>query len=165
MEEVIIRQASEKDIPNIQEIAFSTWPSAYAAILSKEQLHYMLDLFYAAESLKGQMKDRHEFYMAETGLHTIGFASISQLNEDTYKLQKLYVLPAAQKTGAGKALIEFVIERVRNYGAKAIQLNVNRHNKAIRFYEKRGFVIIKEDNINIGNEYYMNDYVMEMKFS
>jgi ribosomal protein S18 acetylase RimI-like enzyme len=42
-------------------------------------------------------------------------------------------------------------------------LNVNRYNKARFFYEKLGFVIMKEEDIDIGSGYYMIDYVMEKK--
>ena len=31
------------------------------------------------------------------------------------------------------------------------------------FYEKLGFTVIKEEDIDIGNGYLMNDYVMEKK--
>jgi len=73
----------------------------------------------------------------------------------------LYVLPSMHKSGAGKLLLNEVISRTRESGAKKLWLNVNRHNKAIGFYEHMGFAIIKEDDINIGKNYYMNDFVME----
>ena len=31
---------------------------------------------------------------------------------------------------------------------------------AINFYKKNGFQIIREEDVDIGNGYYMNDYVM-----
>jgi len=158
-----IRNATQDDIPNIQEIAFSTWPVAYSAILSKEQLHYMLDMFYSGASLRDQMKNGHTFLMAEYNGEVAGFAAYNQLAPSVFKLQKLYVLPMAQKTGAGKILLNEVIERIKKEGAQKLQLNVNRNNKAIGFYEKMGFIILKEDDINIGENYFMNDYVMEKK--
>jgi ribosomal protein S18 acetylase RimI-like enzyme len=47
--------------------------------------------------------------------------------------------------------------------AKALQLQVNRFNKAKEFYEKLGFTVIKTADFDIGNGYFMNDYVMEKK--
>ena len=73
----------------------------------------------------------------------------------------MYVLPTIQQKGSGKVLLMEVIDRVKTLGAKKLQLNVNRHNKALLFYEKMGFVIIKEDDIDLGHNFYMNDYVME----
>jgi hypothetical protein len=43
-------------------------------------------------------------------------------------------------------------------------LNVNKYNKAKFFYEKLGFTITKEEVIDIGNDYVMDDYVMGIKF-
>ena len=156
-----IRNATTEDVPAIQEIAFSTWPIAYSAIISKDQLHYMLDLFYSGESLRNQMNEGHTFIIADDGEFILGFASYTQLKETIYKLQKLYVLPGIQKSGAGKKLLFEVIRRAKENGGKKLQLNVNRHNTAIGFYEKMGFAIVLEDDINIGKEYYMNDYIME----
>lgn len=42
-------------------------------------------------------------------------------------------------------------------------ITVNRNNDAKRFYERRGFEIIKEADFDIGNGYFMNDYVLEKK--
>lgn len=162
MQQVIILPATINDIEAIQHIAFSTWPVAYSAILSNEQLQYMLDMFYSKESLASQINNQHQFIIAKTNNNIIGFASFNQININTHKLQKLYVLPSEQKTGAGKLLLNEVIRLTKEAGKTKLQLNVNRHNKAIGFYEKLGFEIIKEDDINIGHNYYMNDYVMEL---
>lgn len=160
---ISIRHATVEDIFAIQYIAFSTWPVAYSAILSQEQLDYMLDLFYNEDALKDQMKNGHTFLVAEFNNEIIGFASFNFISDQTYKLQKLYVLPTIQQKGSGRILLNEVIEQVKNLGAKKLQLNVNRHNKALLFYEKLGFEIIREDDINIGHDYFMNDYVMEKK--
>ena len=40
-------------------------------------------------------------------------------------------------------------------------LNVNRFNSALGFYKKIGFEVVDEVNIDIGNGYLMEDYVME----
>ncbi len=159
---IVIRKANYEDVPLIQHIAFSTWPVAYSAILQKEQLDYMLDLFYQKDALLQQMTDGHHFIVAEENKTVIGFASFNLIKPLTFKLQKLYVLPSVQNSGAGKLLLESVIERIKKNGAHKLQLNVNRHNKAIGFYEKMGFTILQEDDINIGHNYYMNDYLMEM---
>lgn len=158
---IFIREATAKDIRSIQQIAFSTWPVAYSAILSDEQLEFMLDMFYSEASLLNQMNNGHTFLMAELNESPIGFASFNLAEPKKYKLQKLYVLPTIHKNGSGKILLNKVIECIKELGADTLQLNVNRNNKAIGFYEKMGFKIIKEDDINIGHDYYMNDYVME----
>ena len=163
MSPITIRFATIEDVSTIQQIAFSTWPVAYSAILAKEQLEYMLEMFYSKDSLINQLLHEHTFLLAIKNDTCIGFASFNLIDNQTYKHQKLYVLPSTQKTGAGKILLEEVCKMVKNLGAIKLQLNVNRHNAAIEFYKRMGFEIIKEDDINIGRNYFMNDYVMEKK--
>ncbi len=98
----------------------------------------------------------------------MGFASYSPKQSgvfDCYRLHKLYVLPNQQGKGTGKLLIDFIIDEIKQAGATILELNVNRHNKALHFYNKIGFTIAREQDIDIGNGYFMNDYVMELQLS
>jgi N-acetylglutamate synthase-like GNAT family acetyltransferase len=160
--ELVIRPASFNDIRYIQQIAATTWQSAYTPILGKEQIDYMLGKFYSTPSLEDQMKNKHHFFLALQDYLAVGFASFSHAGEKIYKLEKLYVLPDVQKTGAGKKLLETVETVAKSMGAEKLILNVNRKNKAKTFYEKNGFTVISEEDIDIGNGYSMNDYVMSL---
>jgi len=161
--ELTIRPASFNDIPYIQEIAGKTWPSSYESLLGKEQVDYMLNKFYSTTSLEEQMKNQHYFFLALKEYSPVGFASFSQLETGVYKLQKIYVLPGTQKTGAGKELLKTVETVAKSMGATTLLLNVNRKNIAVSFYSKNGFEIVKEEDIDIGNGYFMNDFVMSKK--
>ncbi len=155
-----IRKATQFDIQAIQDIAYKTWPSAYKEILTAEALNYMLSFFYSAEALKQQMNDGQQFFIAELNNNAFGFGAVSRYDETTFKLNKLYVLPHIQKTGAGKALMNYAVDLSKSQGAKSFILNVNRFNPAKFFYEKRGFQILKEEDIDLGNGIVQEDYVM-----
>lgn len=161
-----IKQAAEADIPVIQELAFVTWKIAYSEILSSEQLDYMLELIYSSESLSRQMNEQqHRFIIVYNDAEPVGFASYSPKegkDASIYRLHKLYVLPGQQGKGTGKYLLDHIIKKIKLAGATILELNVNRHNKAMHFYEKEGFTIKCEEDIDIGNGYFMNDYVMEL---
>ena len=66
-----------------------------------------------------------------------------------------------QGKGIGKQLVQFIIDEAKQRYQKALILNVNKKNIAIRFYESIGFYISFEEVIDIGNGYVMDDYVME----
>ncbi len=156
-----IRKADTKDIPAIQAVANTTWPVAYGNILSPEQMHYMLDMMYSTASLEKQMQQNIQFFVAELDKEIIGFAAVGrEPMEGMYKLHKLYVLPAIQKSGAGKALLAAVTEYAKSNSGEQLVLQVNRNNSAVAFYEKLGFQIHYEADFDIGNGYQMNDYVM-----
>lgn len=156
-----IRKAGLPDIAVIQSIAYETWPVAYGDILTKGQLDYMLEKMYSETALQSQMGNGHQFFLAIKDNRSLGFASVSEENYETFKLNKLYVLPQIQKTGAGKALLDTVIIHAKSKNGKRLQLQVNRHNAAKNFYVNQGFVIIEEADLDIGNGFFMNDFIME----
>lgn len=162
-ENVTIRTATTNDIPVIQMLAHKIWPDAYAEILKPDQLAYMLDFIYSPASLQRQMNEQqHQFLLTHIGEEPVGFAAYSKIAEPgTYKLHKLYVRTDIQGKGLGKALLDTVISDVKKLNGTHLHLNVNRFNKARFFYEKLGFQIIREEDVDIGNGYFMIDYVME----
>jgi len=162
-----LRFADVHDINTIGFLAQQIWPATYKNIFSTDQIIYMMDLFYSPSSLKKQLKDdKHTFVLIEDGEGSMGFASYSEINPNgIYKLHKIYVLPALQGKGIGKAMIDFIVESIKPNGAKALRLNVNRNTKARSFYERLGFSVIQEEDVDIGNSYFMNDFVMEKKLN
>jgi len=164
---IVIRPAGESDIPAIQEIAQLTWPVTYGPILPSQQLDYMLELIYNKEALKAQFQKGHQFLLATEDDNSVGFASYGLIEKKddrtVFKLHKIYIDPAQQGKGIGKLLLDRVMAEIKNAGATQLILNVNRFNKARNFYEKLGFSVIAEEDIDIGNGYFMNDYVMGME--
>ena len=160
-----IREASKDDIATIKEIASITWPVAYGTYISKAQLDYMLDMMYSDDSLLNQMNNGHQFYIAEHNNQGIGFASVSKEEDNTCKLNKLYVLPTEQKTGAGKALLFKTIDFAKSLVANCLYLQVNKQNNAQHFYSKLGFSVREASILEIGGGYIMDDYIMELKLS
>lgn len=162
-----IKPAEAEDLEIIHRLAYEIWPFAYGEILSTEQLRYMLESFYSIPSLQHQQSSlKHQFILVFENEVPIGFASFSAHpdNASIYHLNKIYVLPRQQGKNIGKRLLEHVIILARENGAVCLQLNVNRNNKALHFYQKQGFRIIREEDIDIGEGYFMNDYVMEKKW-
>lgn len=160
---IILRRGKEQDIESIQDLANRTWHVTYGAYLSVEQIEYMLEKMYNKGELLSQFKDGYVFLMAEAGGEDLGFACFSILDsgQKIYKLHKLYVLPETQGKGVGKLLMNEVVNLVKRAGGAFLQLNVNRNNKASDFYIRAGFVVKETIDLDIGNGFLMNDYVME----
>ncbi len=155
-----IRRAATNDIRLIRELTFQIWPQTYAPILSTEQIAYMLDMMYSEAALNRQFNEGHSFIVCYNNEEPVGFASWSEIGPGIYKLHKIYVLPQKQGSGIGKYLIQYIVSDIKERQAIALELNVNRYNTAKIFYEKLGFVVIREEDIDIGTGYFMNDYVL-----
>ena len=179
MTEIQITRAGLTDRDFIRSVSERTWPSTYGHIISQAQIDFMLDWMYSDASLEKQMNSGCEFYIVsikDSNVHNfdngdwdaVGFCSVSPEKEDgkkevAHKLNKLYVLPFAQGTGAGKALLNQAIEIAKAAGSSSLFLQVNKQNSAYSFYLKHGFIKEAEFKFDIGNGFFMDDYVMRLK--
>lgn len=160
---VSLRISDPADIPHIRSIALATWPVAYKEILSLEQLAYMLELMYSESALIEQMTAKgHHFIIAHRECEAVGFAGLEHhyRGERSTRLHKLYVLPGMQGTGAGLALHNAVEEAARSAGDTQLELNVNRFNPSRNWYKRLGYRIARDEVIDIGHGFVMDDHVM-----
>lgn len=159
-----IVRAGEEQMPVIQQIAYDTWPATFRDILSPEQIRYMLHMMYHENALLQQMRSGHVFLLAEWNGTPGGFAAyeLNYHHRPVSKLHKIYVLPSMQGKQVGKALLQEVARIAGEAGMQQVWLNVNRENKATGFYERFGFIKTGEEDIDIGNGYFMNDTIMHL---
>ena len=156
-----IEVVEKKDLKIIHDLAHVIWPLVYDYMISKAQIDYMLDTMYSIASLEKQMEDGDVFILLQEEGIPHGFASYRIHHKDErVRLHKLYVHPAAQKNGWGQKMLTHIFEDGIKNGKKMIELNVNRNNKSIGFYQHIGFEVEKSEDIDIGNDFQMNDYVM-----
>lgn len=150
------------DISALSNLANKIWNIHYPPIIGREQVDYMLKKMYSIESLRDQIvKEDHKFIGAYINGEMLAFISYNETSKDNYFIHKLYVDTGSHGKGVGKALYEYVF---KDKNIKTIRLTVNRHNvKAINFYFKIGFIIEKTIEIEIGEGFVMNDFVMLYK--
>jgi RsiW-degrading membrane proteinase PrsW (M82 family)/ribosomal protein S18 acetylase RimI-like enzyme len=158
---ITIRNATKEDIALIRTLARQIWPATYKKTLPPAQINYMMNLFYTDEALQKQMQAGHRFIIIYNSGIPVGFASFNETEPTIYKLQKIYVVKSQQGRGIGRFVIDKVVRDITPAGATLLRLNVNKYNQAKDFYYKMGFEAIKEEKIDIGNGYFMEDYVME----
>ena len=163
---VEIRKANVEDIPLIHQMAWVAFPHTYQALLTPEQIEYMMDWMYSETNLHKQMtEDGHIYYLAFQGNEPAGYLSIQPDGEHIYHLQKIYVLPSFQGMKLGKQLFQQAIDAIKELHPSSCQmrLNVNRFNtKAIEFYQRMGMKKIFEGDFDIGHGYLMQDYIMAL---
>ena len=161
-----IKQATTNNIGLIREIAEKTWFDTYREILSSEQMDYMFEMMYSVDSIKRQMTElNHVYFIAWLQDKPLGYVSVEQQNDTLFHLQKLYIIPEGQGKGLGKILINKAFEFAREHAkgeACALELNMNRANKALFFYQKMGMHISDQGDFDIGNGYFMNDYILRI---
>lgn len=162
LQNLILREAISSDFDAIIEIANKTWPATYGEILGDSQLEFMLSLFYTSKALEKNRNEGQDFLIVFENQRAVAFASYqNNYHENTTHIHKIYVLPKMHKCGIGVLLMAEIEKRAIAFGAKFLSLNVNRFNNAKNFYTKIGFEVEREVDIEIGNGYLMEDYIMK----
>ncbi|AVM51833.1 acetyltransferase (GNAT) family protein [Bacteroides zoogleoformans] len=161
-----IKKATTADCELIHQLAQQIFPVTYQDILTPEQIDYMMEWMYSTENLSRQMeKEGHVYLLACKEDETAGYASVERQGEAVFHLQKIYVLPRYQGAHCGSFLFREAIRYIKEVHPAPcrLELNVNRNNKALHFYEHMGMHKLREGDFPIGNGYYMNDYIMGME--
>lgn len=156
-----IVEATEKEIPVIIELAERIWWPTYQSILSEEQIRFMLKNMYSKNALREQMRGGFKFVLVKRENDDVAFAGYSAEHgaAPVLKIHKIYVLPTEQGKGTGKNLITYLMDLAKKLNIPQVELNVNRGNPALGFYEKLGFQITGTVDIPY-HQFVLNDYVM-----
>src|SRR5690606_12094869 len=93
----------------------------------------------------------------------VGYCSYARtLTTSEMKLEQLYLLQEYRGKGLGGHMLSHVESQARRHYLSMLILQVNKRNvNSIAFYRKFGFTIREEAIFNIGNGFFMDDYVME----
>jgi ribosomal protein S18 acetylase RimI-like enzyme len=160
-----IKDASIDQAPLIQSLAERIWWPTYSALLDKSQIEYMLANIYSVDALEKVILDgTQQFILIYDENGPQGFAAFGPRPDEpgVFKLHKLYVMPENHGKGYGKAFIDEIKTRLKEKSVDYLDLNVYKKNPALKFYERIGFSILREETIPFG-PYTLYDYVMRMK--
>ena len=165
-ENVILRPVSKEEYVDVRKLAETIWPVCYKDILSVEQIRYMMDLMYSEEVISQEVSDGIQYRFVEVDGNIAGYLAWGawQAVPRTAKLHKLYLLPEKQGQGIGSSAVALVKQLLKKAGVRRLRLNVNLlNNNAIKCYSRNGFTMVQLENNDIGNGFFMTDYVMEAK--
>jgi len=155
---------TDDQIGHLAELADEIWHEYFPQekIISEEQADYMVEKFQSVPALTDQLRNRgYEYYFIVDGDRTVGFIGLKPDGEKLF-LSKLYLLKDARGQGYSSKAFEYLEGLCNDRGLDAIWLTVNKHNKqAIDVYKVKGFETVREQTVDIGEGYAMDDFVME----
>ena len=150
-------------IKEMSEMATAILREHYDPIIGKEQNDYMLDMFQSVEAVTEQLSHGYNYYFAKNDGTNAGFLAYYP-REGALYLSKLYLYKDQRGKGFSRVMLEFLKEKAKELGLNRIELNVNRNNPSVKIYEKLGFTVAREEKNDIGNGFYMDDYVYALDF-
>lgn len=154
--------ARPEEYARLAEFIRSLWHSAYDALLGESQVEYMTDKFQSAAAIEEQTAEQNYIYFfILEGDAEIGYCALQPL-EDSLFLSKLYLKEEYRGRGVGQRALAQVCAVAKRLSLPRVWLTVNKGNaRAIRAYEKFGFVRTESTVTDIGGGYAMDDYIYE----
>ena len=172
MKKLLIEKLS-KDMPDelktqvasVANLANEIWHEHYTPIIGSVQVEYMLKKFQSEEQI---YTDIHEngftYFIAryQGSENPIAYCGVVP-EEDSLLVSKLYVQIDHRGKGISKSLLKKAADLCeKEYGFNKIHLTVNKYNSdSIAIHQKNGFKIIDSIKTDIGNGFFMDDFVME----
>lgn len=152
--EVIIREWTIDDLPEVRKITLTTWLATYASFIPERDLREYFDLHYTLEALTTLFKSKSvDGCVAHRDRQAVGYA---KMNDDTkegrFYVTSLYVLPEFQGQGIGTRILDTAESYAVARGRDRIWLGVMVQNaESLRWYERHGFTFIEEAPFTMGN--------------
>lgn len=159
---VCIQKVLHNQIQTLAEVANEIWHEYFTPIIGLQQVEYMVDKFQSVKGITAQLEAGYEYYFAIYNGEIAGYFGI-QLQSDNLFLSKLYLKKAFRGKGIASQMLAYIKNIACDNSKSKITLTVNRHNyHTINVYKHFGFEIEKEQKADIGNGFYMDDYVMAL---
>ena len=158
---VIIRPVSPLDLAALQAIGRKTFEEAFAANNSEENLAVYLEEGFSKQKLEAELRNKNsKFYFALQGDEVIGYLKINlgdaqseKQDPNALEIERIYVLQQYHGTQVGALLYEQALAIAKARKAPYMWLGVWEENpRAIRFYEKQGFVDFGEHIFKLGDD-------------
>lgn len=136
--ELVVRTATGDDLDAVLEVGHRTWPATYEPIAGPDYVALGLAKWWTADAVIPAIRTGRTLVADLDGV-VVGLAVFGP-HDDDMALWKLYVLPSHHSRGIGRALLQSVLERVREQGRQRIVAQViDGNDRARRFYESHGF--------------------------
>lgn len=145
MSPLSIRQATQSDLPQIQEVLITSQWFTYEKIFSKASIEKIIERYYNEERIAEEItcinSTWHGYIVAELNNEVIGVIGGGMRNEYEGEVYVLYLHPEVRTKGIGTQLLnKFTSIQKFTYGAEEQWVAVAKGNEyGIPFYEARGF--------------------------
>jgi ribosomal protein S18 acetylase RimI-like enzyme len=156
-----LQLTDEEKIVEMSSMATEIVREHFDPIIGKAQNDYMIRKFQTVDSIRKQLEDGYEYYFVMENGNRLGFMAFYPRGTAMY-LSKFYLCKCERRKGYSREMLNFVISKAREKKLSSVELNVNKNNDAIFAYEKLGFQIVRTECNDIGEGFYMDDYVYSL---
>lgn len=157
----IIPATSDGDLQEIATLANEIWHQHFTSIIGTAQVEYMVEKFQSYPALKEQVQNGYEYFMIYSGHSLAGYTGVHEADHALF-LSKLYVHKNFRGMHLSSSAFSFLVDLCKQRNLQKIWLTCNKHNShTLEIYNHWGFVTVREEKADIGNGFYMDDFILE----
>jgi diamine N-acetyltransferase len=161
MENIDIKEVTQKDIGQLQKISKQTFFETFSAANTEENMKKYLEEEFSTEKLTFELNNPgSKFYFALLDKNVIGYLKLNfgksqtEIKDDrALEIERIYVLKEFHGKKAGQLLYEKAMQIAGKKNTDYVWLGVWEENaRAIKFYKKNGFVEFDKHTFILGND-------------
>ena len=96
--------------------------------------------FITIDKLEKQFNEGRPMFLFYKEDIPVGYFSLAKCSDEVWELNNLAVLPEYRRLGIGKAMVDYAVETVENYGGNKISIGTIEENTTLKnWYLKLGF--------------------------
>lgn len=171
MKPIEIKRIASNDVVALQNISSQTFIETFAEVNTSENMASYLAEEFSLEKLSAELINPNiEYYFASIGKEVIGYLKLNfgiaqkeLQNENSLEIERIYVSKEYLGKQVGQLLLGKAIAIANDKKLDFIWLGVwEKNQRAIRFYEKNGFVVFDEHLFILGDDK-QTDLLMKLK--
>jgi hypothetical protein len=171
MKPIEIKRISSNDVVALQNISSQTFIETFATVNTPENMTSYLTEEFSLEKLSSELINPNiEYYFARIGEEVIGYLKLNigraqkeLQNENSLEIERIYVSKEYLGKQVGQLLLGKAIAIANDKKLDFVWLGVwEKNQRAIRFYEKNGFVVFDEHLFILGDDK-QTDLLMKLK--
>ena len=149
-------------LEQVAALAERIWHEYFPAIISEDQINYMVDTFQSLPAMKEQIaREQYTYYQIRQQGALVGYVGLANQPEVCF-LSKFYLSKEARGDGLATPAFQAVCAVARQWGKKKVVLTCNKHNShSLDVYKHWGFQITDAVVTQIGHGYVRDDYILE----
>jgi len=161
MENITIKKATIHDSKPLQKISKQTFYETFSKGNTKEDMEQYLNTSFSEEKLTAELAlSNSAFYFALLDEKVIGYLKVNNGSSQTelqdnhaLEIERIYVLQAYHGKKVGQLLYEKAMQVAHQNEVDYVWLGVWEENpRAIRFYQKNGFVEFDKHIFKLGDD-------------
>lgn len=159
--DIEITETGIQDIAILRRLSIDTFEPAFASGNTRANMDAYMGQAFSEEQLGSELQNpESQWFFAAVDSIPAGYLKLNFGPAQTelqapnaLEIERIYVLPEYYRAGVGQRLLDHALHLARQKGLVYVWLGVWEHNpRAIRFYEKNGFVRFGEHPFTMGDE-------------